>query len=202
MIEIERKFLVHSTEFVQAASQHYRIEQGYLSKDPARTVRVRIKNDKSFITVKGASSASGMSRYEWEKEIPLEEGKALLQLALPTVIQKTRYEVKHQTFLFEVDVFEGQHQGLILAEVELEDENVELNLPTWIGEEVTGDPRYYNASYPRWRKKVNITHLVNLQDFIKAFKRAIGSALHFPVLIRLKLFLTQNFIAFISSSNT
>ena len=153
MIEIERKFLVHSTEFIQAASQHYHIEQGYLSKDPARTVRVRIKNDKSFITVKGASSASGMSRYEWEKEIPLEEGKALLQLALPIVIQKTRYEVKHQTFLFEVDVFEGQHQGLILAEVELEDENVELNLPEWIGEEVTGDPRYYNASLSSMEEK-------------------------------------------------
>lgn len=153
MIEIERKFLVHSTEFIQVASQHYRIEQGYLSKDPARTVRVRIKNDKSFITVKGASSASGMSRYEWEKEIPLEEGKALLQLALPIVIQKTRYEVKHQTFLFEVDVFEGQHQGLILAEVELEDENVELNLPEWIGEEVTGDPRYYNASLSSMEEK-------------------------------------------------
>ena len=153
MIEIERKFLVHSTEFIQAASQHYRIEQGYLSKDPARTVRVRIKNDKSFITVKGASSASGMSRYEWEKEIPLEEGKALLQLALPIVIQKTRYEVKHQTFLFEVDVFEGQHQGLILAEVELEDENVELNLPEWIGEEVTGDPHYYNASLSSMEEK-------------------------------------------------
>lgn len=153
MIEIERKFLVHSTEFLQAASQYYRIEQGYLTKDPGRTVRVRIKNDKSFITVKGASSASGMSRYEWEKEIPLEEGKALLQLALPTVIQKIRYEVKHQTFLFEVDVFEGQHQGLILAEVELEDENVELNLPEWIGEEVTGDPRYYNASLSSMEEK-------------------------------------------------
>lgn len=146
MIEIERKFLVHSTEFIQTTNQYYRIEQGYLSKDPERTVRVRIKDDKSFITVKGASSASGMSRYEWEKEIPLEEGKALLQLALPTVIQKTRYEVEYQTFLFEVDVFEGQHHGLILAEVELDDENVELNLPEWIGEEVTGDARYYNAS--------------------------------------------------------
>jgi len=153
MIEIERKFLVLSTEFIQAASQHYRIEQGYLSNDPARTVRVRVKDDKSFITVKGASSASGMSRYEWEKEIPLEEGKALLQLALPTVIQKIRYEVKHQTFLFEVDVFEGQHQGLILAEVELEDENVELNLPEWIGEEVTGDPRFYNVSLSSMEEK-------------------------------------------------
>ena len=153
MIEIERKFLVHSTKFLQAASQHYRIEQGYLSKDPARTVRVRIKDEKSFISVKGASSASGMSRYEWEKEVPLEEGKALLQLALPTVIQKIRYEVKHQTFLFEVDVFEGQHQGLILAEVELEDENVELNLPEWIGEEVTGDARYYNASLSSMEEK-------------------------------------------------
>jgi len=153
MIEIERKFLVHSTEFIQAASQHYCLEQGYLSKDPARPVRVRINDDKSFITVKGASSASGMSRYEWEKEIPLEEGKALLQLALPKVNKKTRYEIKHQTFLFEVDVFEGQHQGLILAEVELEDENVELNLPTWIGEEVTGDARYYNASLSSMEEK-------------------------------------------------
>lgn len=146
MIEIERKFLVHSTEFIQEAHQHYCIEQGYLCKDPERTVRVRTKNDKSFITVKGVSSASGMSRYEWEKEISLEEGEALLRLALPKVIKKTRYLVKHLTFLFEVDVFEGQHKGLILAEVELENEKVELSLPQWIGEEVTGDPNYYNAS--------------------------------------------------------
>ena len=152
MIEIERKFLVHSSEFIPIADQHYRIEQGYLSKDPERTVRVRIKNDKSYITVKGGSSASGMSRYEWEKEIPIEEGKALLQLALPTVIEKTRYEIKHESFLFEVDVFEGQHKGLILAEVELNNENVELSLPKWIAEEVTGDARYYNASLSSIKK--------------------------------------------------
>ena len=153
MIEIERKFLVTSLAFIQEAHQHFRIQQGYLSKDPERTVRVRIKDDKSYITIKGASSASGMSRYEWEKEIPLEEGEALLKLALPVVILKTRYLVKHQNFLFEVDVFEGKHQGLILAEVELDDEKTELPLPHWLGKEVTGDPNYYNASLSSTRAK-------------------------------------------------
>lgn len=153
MVEIERKFLVQSTDFIKLAYQYDQIKQGYLSKDPARTVRIRIKNKKSFITIKGASNASGMSRYEWEKELPLQEGIALLKLALPVVIEKTRYLVKHQGFIFEVDVFEGEHQGLIIAEVELEHEHVQIELPPWIGKEVTGDPRYYNASLSSIKEK-------------------------------------------------
>lgn len=153
MVEIERKFLVQSTDFIKLAHQHDKIKQGYLSKDPARTVRIRIKNNKSFITIKGASNASGMSRYEWEKELPLQEGIALLKLALPVVIEKTRYLVKHHGFIFEVDVFEGEHQGLIIAEVELEHEHVQIELPPWIGKEVTGDPRYYNASLSSIKEK-------------------------------------------------
>jgi len=145
MIEIERKFLVHSMNFIQQASKKAVIRQGYLSKDPERTVRVRIKDQQSFITIKGISSASGMSRFEWEKELSLEEGSQLLKLSLPTIIKKKRYFVPHEHLLFEVDVFEGAHQGLVLAEVELKSETEKINLPTWIGEEVTGDPNYYNA---------------------------------------------------------
>ena len=91
MIEIERKFLVQSNEFIQQATKKSTVVQGYLSKDPNRTVRVRIKDQKSFLTIKGKSNASGMSRYEWEKEIPLSEGKELIKLSLPKVIEKTRY---------------------------------------------------------------------------------------------------------------
>ncbi len=145
MIEIERKFLVQSMDFLEQATKKAIMRQGYLSKDPERTVRIRINDQQSFLTIKGRSNVSGMSRFEWEKEITLEAGIQLLSLALPSVIEKTRYFVPHKQWLFEVDVFAGIHQGLILAEVELNSETETVDLPAWIGKEVTGDPNYYNA---------------------------------------------------------
>ena len=145
MIEIERKFLVKTDEFKNLAVSSATIKQAYLSKDPYRTVRVRIKDKQAFLTIKGISSTSGMSRFEWEKELTLEEGEMLLQLALPKVIVKTRYIVPQGALSFEVDVFEGDHQGLILAEIELTSESTSIVLPSWIGKEVTGDQRYYNC---------------------------------------------------------
>jgi len=145
MIEIERKFLVKANDFKNLAVSSVNIKQAYLSKDPHRTVRIRIKNKQAFLTIKGISSASGMSRFEWEKELTLEEGEMLFQLALPTVIVKTRYIVPQGALSFEVDVFEGDHQGLILAEIELPSESTSIVLPPWIGKEVTGDQRYYNS---------------------------------------------------------
>ena len=145
MIEIERKFLVKANDFKNLAVSSVNIKQAYLSKDPHRTVRIRIKNKQAFLTIKGISSTSGMSRFEWEKELTLEEGEMLFQLALPTVIVKTRYIVPQGALSFEVDVFEGDHQGLILAEIELPSESTSIVLPPWIGKEVTGNQRYYNS---------------------------------------------------------
>ena len=142
--EIERKFLVIG-EFRSLANISYRIAQGYLSSDPERTVRIRIKGDRAFITIKGKSTESGLTRYEWEKEIPIHDAHELLKLCQPCKIEKIRYEVifEHQTF--EVDEFFGSNRGLILAELELENENTVYVTPPWIGKEVTGDPHYYNA---------------------------------------------------------
>ena len=145
MIEIERKFLVNTNDFKSLATSSAFIKQAYLSKDPHRTVRIRIKDQKAFLTIKGISSTSGMSRFEWEKELPLEEGEMLFKLALPTVIIKTRYIVPQGSLYFEVDVFEGDYKGLILAEIELPSEKTSIDLPPWIGKEVTGDKRYYNS---------------------------------------------------------
>lgn len=145
MIEIERKFLVNANDFKSLSTSKVFIQQGYLSKDPHRTVRVRIKDKQAFLTIKGISNASGMSRFEWEKEIALEEGESLIRLCLPTLIEKTRFIVPQGTLTFEVDVFEGEHKGLILAEIELPSEKTTIDLPPWIGKEVTGDKRYYNS---------------------------------------------------------
>jgi len=145
MIEIERKFLVNSNDFKSLASSKVFIQQGYLSKDPHRTVRIRIRDKQAFLTIKGISNASGMSRFEWEKEIPLNEGKALMALCLPTIIEKTRYLVSQGELYFEVDVFEGDHKGLVLAEIELPSETAKVKLPSWIGKEVTGQKAYYNS---------------------------------------------------------
>ncbi len=143
--EIERKFLVNSNEFIGQAFNKFRIVQGFLTKDPHRTVRIRIKEDKGIITIKGASNKSGMARFEWEKEIPLNEAESLLKLCLPGMIDKTRYEIPVGKHLFEVDVFDGENKGLIIAEVELKNENEIFEKPDWLGEEVTGDPKYYNS---------------------------------------------------------
>ena len=142
--EIERKFLV-SGEFRQDSPESYRIMQGYICSDPDRTVRVRVRGDKGFLTIKGRSSADGLSRYEWEKEIPVEEARELMNLCGPGVIDKTRHLVPFEGHVFEVDEFYGSNQGLVLAEIELADEQETFPKPSWLGEEVTGDIRYYNS---------------------------------------------------------
>lgn len=145
MIEIERKYLVTSLEFLNEYSTKNDIGQGYLCSNPERTVRIRIKGNKGFITIKGIGSESGVSRFEWEKEIEIEEAKSLLKLCERGVIEKTRYEVKSGKHIIEIDVFHGENDGLILAEIELENENEAILKPNWLGTEVTNDERYYNA---------------------------------------------------------
>jgi len=142
--EIERKFLVKG-EFKNLASKETRIVQGYLSSVPERTVRVRIKGDKGFITIKGIGSASGATRYEWEKEIPYSEVEELLKICEPGMIDKTRYLVKVGNHTFEVDEFYGENKGLTVAEIELGSESEEFVKPEWLGEEVTGNTKYYNS---------------------------------------------------------
>jgi adenylate cyclase len=145
MIEIERKFLVTSNEFIKEAVRQSRIVQGYLNSNPERTVRVRVKGDKGFLTIKGIGNETGLSRFEWEKEIPLEEAEQLLRLCEKGVIDKIRYEVAISNHLYEIDVFSGANEGLIIAEIELSNENESFEKPTWLGTEVTNDNRYYNA---------------------------------------------------------
>lgn len=142
--EIERKFLVKG-DFKPFVSKQTRIVQGYLSSVPERTVRVRVKGEKGFLTVKGIGSESGASRYEWEKEIPVEEANELMKICEPGVIDKVRYLVKAGNHIFEVDEFFGENQGLIMAEVELSSEEEAFEKPEWLGQEVTGYTKYYNS---------------------------------------------------------
>ncbi|MDA9597069.1 CYTH domain-containing protein [Flavobacteriaceae bacterium] len=144
--EIERKFLVKSNSFKQEADSQHRIFQGYLSKDRERTVRVRVKDQKGWLTVKGKSNQGGTSRLEWETLIPLEEARALLKLALGEPIEKIRYVVPCGELTFEVDVFLKPKNNLILAEIELPKANTQFKKPEWLGEEVTGNPSYYNST--------------------------------------------------------
>lgn len=153
--EIEKKFLVDSDHFKTEASRSTRIIQGYLSSIPERTVRIRVKGEKGFITIKGKGNDSGASRYEWEKEIPVAEAEELMRICESGVIDKTRYEVKAGPHTFEVDEFYGENQGLVVAEVELENEDEQFEKPGWLGQEVTGDTRYYNSMlmkhpYSKW----------------------------------------------------
>ena len=145
MVEIERKFLVKSNDFKEQAFAKNPIAQGYLSSLPERTVRVRIKGKKGFLTIKGIGHQGGMTRFEWENEIPLDEAQELLKLCEKGKIEKTRYEVKIANHVFEVDEFYGENEGLVMAEVELESESESFEKPDWLGEEVTSDERYYNA---------------------------------------------------------
>lgn len=145
MLEIERKFLVTSDAYKKEAFSKKRIIQGYLSSNPERTVRVRIKEDKAYLTIKGNSNATGMSRFEWEKEIPVAEAKELLLLCEKGVIDKTRFEIKQGNHVFEVDEFYGENEGLIVAEIELDSEMETFEKPSWLGEEVTNINRYYNS---------------------------------------------------------
>ncbi len=143
--EIERKFLVKG-DFMPFVTKQTRITQGYLSSVPERTVRVRIKGDKGFITIKGIGNESGASRYEWEKEISVEEVNELLKLCEPGIIDKTRFIVPSSDGLkFEVDEFYGDNEGLTVAEIELPDEDFKFDKPEWLGKEVTGDVKYFNS---------------------------------------------------------
>ena len=143
--EIERKFLVKSDAYKAEAFKETRITQGYLSSVPERTVRIRVKGEKGFITIKGIGNDSGASRYEWEKEIDANEVLELMKIAEPGVIDKTRYQVKKGAHTFEVDEFYGDNQGLVVAEIELQNENDSFEKPEWLGEEVTGDVKYFNS---------------------------------------------------------
>lgn len=143
--EIERKFRVISDAFKAESFNDTKIVQGFLSTVPERTVRIRIKGDKGFITVKGIGNESGTSRYEWEKEISVEDATDLLKISEPGVIDKTRFNVKSGGHTFEVDEFYGENEGLVVAEVELSSEDEDFVKPSWLGEEVTGQVKYYNS---------------------------------------------------------
>jgi len=145
-IEIERKFLITSNSFKEESYKKIYIKQGFLNSHKERTVRVRVTDENAFITVKGKSNKEGTKRYEWEKEIPIEDAKELLLLCEQPIIEKNRFLVKHQQHTFEVDVFLGANRGLIVAEIELLNENEKFKKPTWLGIEVTGQIKYYNSN--------------------------------------------------------
>jgi adenylate cyclase len=157
MIEIERKFLVKDTGYREAATSRIHLVQGFLSTDPDRTVRIRCIGEQGFITIKGRTFGHGTSRAEWEYDIPVEEARELLSICLPTTIEKTRYQVPVGEHTFEVDEFLNENLGLVLAEVELSAEAEDFPHPSWLGEEVTGKPEYYNSQlslnpYSKWKK--------------------------------------------------
>src|SRR6476620_6924801 len=144
MVEIERKFLVLNNDFINEAFSKKRIVQAYLNSSPERAVRIRIKEDNAFLTIKGKGNASGTTRLEWEKEIPLEDAEQLLRICEEGTIDKTRYEVKVGQHVYEVDIFTGENDGLTMAEIELKSEEESFEKPNWLGQEVTNDERYYN----------------------------------------------------------
>ncbi|WP_420401257.1 CYTH domain-containing protein [Flagellimonas sp.] len=144
-LEIERKFLVKSEGYKHQANEQIRIVQGFLNTAPERTVRVRIKGDKGFLTVKGASNVSGTTRFEWETEINVTEATNLIDLCEAVILEKNRYKVPFGNHVFEVDEFLGENRGLVVAEVELQHEDEFFDKPDWLGKEVTGDVRYYNS---------------------------------------------------------
>ncbi|MGA8854922.1 MAG: CYTH domain-containing protein [Christiangramia sp.] len=155
MKEIERKFLVKSDMYKQESNKKTLFIQAYLNTHPERTTRIRISDDKAFITIKGKSSESGLSRFEWEKEIDLKEAKELLKICEPGKIEKYRYHVDFGNHTYEVDEFMEDNDGLVLAEVELREENESFEKPQWLGEEVTGNLDYYNSNliskpYKNW----------------------------------------------------
>lgn len=145
MIEIERKFLVKSEEFKKNSFEKNEISQGYLNSNPERAVRVRIKGNQGYLTIKGKGNETGLSRFEWEKEIPVSEARLLLELCESGVISKTRYEVKFGNHIYEIDEFFGENEGLFLAELELQSESEFFEKPDWLGEEVTNNEKYYNS---------------------------------------------------------
>lgn len=156
-LEIERKFLVLDDSYKHEAFSKSHIQQGYICSERGRTVRIRIRNERAYITIKGPSLNGGLSRYEFEQEIPLDDARKLLTLCDPGIIDKTRWLVKSGRHTFEVDEFAGDNAGLTVAEVELTSEDEAFEKPAFIGQEVTGDRRYYNSQlrvnpYCRWDK--------------------------------------------------
>ena len=144
MLEIERKFLVKGN-FKQEVASSSRIVQGYICSVPGKSVRIRIRGEKGYLTIKGASDEKGMSRYEFEQEIPLTDAEQLLSLCEPGVIDKVRYLVDCGEHTWEVDEFHGDNEGLLVAEIELVSEDEAFERPDWLGDEVTGDRKYYNS---------------------------------------------------------
>ena len=150
--EIERKFLVTSDAFLSQATRHYEIEQGYLCKEPSKTIRVRIRDARAFLTIKSGKMREGIAKFEWEREIELADARELMNLCIPGTISKTRYIIPAAPFegeerCWEVDIFHsGTMSGKALAEIELGDENEPFLRPDWLGDEVTGLPQYYNAN--------------------------------------------------------
>lgn len=156
-IEIERKFLVNGTQYRTAAYSHYDMVQGYIAHENGRSVRVRITDSEAIMTIKGPSDQRGMSRYEWNHVIPADEARELLELHQGGLIEKTRYLVHSGPHVFEIDEFHGENDGLVMAEVELGSEDEPFEKPSFIGKEVTGDKRYYNAyltlrPFKKWDK--------------------------------------------------
>lgn len=157
--EIERKFLVVG-EFKHLAYQKTHIEQGYFFTEPGKTVRVRIRNEKAYLTIKGPSDKAGLARYEFETEIPLDDAHELMKLCMPGTVQKDRWLVKNGKHVIEVDEFFGDNAGLVMAEIELESEDEEYIKPDFLGKEVTGDKHYYNKymvrrPYKLWKDEVS-----------------------------------------------
>ena len=156
-LEIERKFLVLNDSYKQESFSHSHIQQGYICSEKGKTVRIRIRNDRAYITIKGPSDQKGLVRYEFEQEIPLEDGQKLMELCGSGIIDKVRWLVKSGQHTFEVDEFLGENEGLVMAEVELKSVSETPKIPDFIGKEVTGDRRYYNSQlrrnpYSRWDK--------------------------------------------------
>ncbi len=158
-LEIERKFLVLDDSYKHEAFSSSHIQQGYICSDRGRTVRIRIRDEHAFITIKGPSLDGGLSRYEFEQEIPLDDARKLMTLCEPGVIDKTRWLVRSGEHTFEVDEFHGDNAPLVMAEVELKTRSEEPKMPHFIGKEVTGDSRYYNSQlrrhpYSQWAETV------------------------------------------------
>jgi CYTH domain-containing protein len=149
-LEIERKFLIKSNDYKNESHKKSYIKQGFLNSNKHRTVRIRISDEIGFITIKGISDEAGISRYEWEKEIPVKEAEQLLLLCEKGVIEKNRYLIKHGRHIFEVDEFLKKNEGLIIAEIELSNENELFQKPRWLGKEVTGKAKYYNSNLSKY----------------------------------------------------
>ena len=156
-LEIERKFLVLDDSYKNLATSSSHIKQGYIYSGKGKTIRVRIRDERGYLTIKGPSDKAGLCRYEWEKEVDLHDAEELMRLCEPGIIDETRYIIPSGKHTFEVDEFFGENQGLVMAEVELVSEEEPFEKPPFIGKEVTGDRRYYNSHlrenpYSRWKK--------------------------------------------------